>query len=904
MKVEFTLKRFPINGRLKEQCGLPFSCVMQPYHRLTEKDAVAGDATGVYAEQIARCTQCYSYINCYCAFDTGGWVCSLCNRHNALKPQMQRRYRLDPAVLQSLPEVRCEVFETLAEEPSLVQLPPDAGAVSGPGPVVVALVDTASGEEFLELVRSSLEAALEALPPVTRFALITFSHRLGLHDVRAAHPSVRYVQMYEPAPRSTPGGAVTSAAAAAASSPAVAAPLSEVLPLASLLAPVGAFKGQITRALEEQMVPEEGFGANHDLSHPGAQAHPPPGAPGQESGMSRGAPGQGGAAGGFGPPPASRGLGPALVAVLDYLKVLQAPPFVAHHGMGSAGATSASVVGADHLSQNQSPVKLLLFTSGVPDFGIGRLINPRRRRAVAAAAAAAAARALAPGGHASAPPHPPTGPALPHPGPSAAPGAGAGADVAVDAEADPDAWLHDVPSSSVEFYEQAAAACASLGVCVDLFAVSQGALGLRFLDPLCSSTGGAVYLYPSVDESAMPQDVYLRLSSPSAAVGIIRLRTSPHFKVVRHYGRLFPDPTIPDLHHIIAADPSDAFAVDFDYATPSGFSGVTTSLPPTLQVAFQYTALVAERGPPEHKGDAEANGGGGAAAAGEGRRYWLQRRLRVATYRVMTAATVADVYAHTNPDAVVTLLMHKILRAAEAQGLQEARLLLRDWLVILALNYHRNVHSNLTPQQLSTVPADLHFSQAPLLAPLPRLVYALLRSPLLAPFAEGQHPDLTAFLRHLWSSLPPHELVRAVYPVMQSYTDPDHLAFPRHSLSRAALAGPDAPPIFLLDAYILIMVYYTSRCPPEVPFPPPQQSALRKAVAAIRSERRITPQVKILREGGEDADLFEQLLLDEPDAGEAGGGGGGGFGLVQFLEHVQGEAAMQMKHELAAAAQG
>lgn len=56
------------------------------------------------------------------------------------------------------------------------------------------------------------------------------------------------------------------------------------------------------------------------------------------------------------------------------------------------------------------------------------------------------------------------------------------------------------------------------------------------------------------------QDVYLRLSSSSACCGIVRLRTSPHFKVVRHYGRLFPDPTIPDLHHIIAADPSDAFA--------------------------------------------------------------------------------------------------------------------------------------------------------------------------------------------------------------------------------------------------------------------------------------------------------------------------------------------------------
>ncbi|GFR45227.1 hypothetical protein Agub_g6624 [Astrephomene gubernaculifera] len=1018
MKVDFTLKRFPINGRLKEQCGLPFSAVLQPYHKLSERDAAAGGASEVASDDIARCKHCYAYVNCYCAFDTAGWVCSLCNKHNSLKPQQMRRYRLDPAHLQQLPEVRCEVFEALAEHPAHVHLPgqQDQGFVSGPAPTVLALVDTSAGEEFLELVRSSLEAALEALPPVTRFGLITMSHRIGLYDVRAPEPCVRYVPLYEPVLR--PG---SSPASSAAASPAVGAPLGEVLPLSALLAPVGAYKGAITRALEEQLQPEEGFG---DSSSGGAEdlPSPLPGAPlphhhpssassaaaaaasppGQEAGMSRSAaaatttaaaaaaaPAPAAAAGGAPAvaaaasptrPLASRGVGPALVAVLDYLKVLQQPPFLPPAAVpgSSSGTTTtaAAAAGADHLPANPSPVKLLLFLAGPPDYGIGRLVNPRRRKAAAAAfaraqlaAAAAAVAAQANGSgsgsaatppqpqpHADAsavPPPPPPPPSLPAP--------------------DPDAWIHDVPSSSVEFYQQAAAACASLGISVDLFAVCGGALGLRHLEPLAGSTGGAMYLYPAVEDSAMPQDVYLRLSAPAAWCGEVRLRTSPQFRVVRHYGRLLPDPTIPDLHHVSAADPSDAFAVDFDFTSPSGFSGSAASLPPTLQIAFRYTALVCvkKQQQPQPQQDpqaaaAAAGTGTGAAAAGAGgggevREYWLQRRLRVATYRVNVAATVADVYAHTQPEAVVTLLMHKIMRAAEAQGPHEARLLLRDWLVLLALNYHRNAHPNLTPQQLAAVPADLHFTQAPQLAPLPRLVYALLRSPLLAPpplppppppsegaspegsheggggGGGGQHPDLTSFLRHLWGALPPGELVRAVYPVMQSYHHPDQLALPRHSLSRAALAGPDAPPIFLLDAYILILVYYTSRCPPELPFPPPQQSALRKAVAAIRSERRITPMVKLLREGSEEAELFDQLLLDEPvghfdnqpppqqadgeggssapaasvgssssRGGSGGGGGGGGssgFGLVQFLEHVQGEAALQLRHEAALAAQ-
>ncbi|GIL74526.1 hypothetical protein Vretifemale_4519, partial [Volvox reticuliferus] len=396
MKLDFTLKRFPINGRLKEQSGLPFSCVLQPYHRLPEKETSAGDASGTRSNSIARCAQCYSYINCYCVFDTAGWVCSLCNRHNALKPQQQKRYRLDPTVLQELPEVRSEVFETLAEDPIPVPMPAlegspaaqqDPGYVSGPAPVVVALVDTAAGEEFLELVRSSLEAALEALPPVTRFALITMSNRLGLHDVRASEPSVRYVSLLEPQLR--PGA---SAAAAAASSPAVACPLSDVMPLSSLLAPVGSFKGAITRALEENMVPEQGFGETSDAEASGSGAAVgPSGAPGQEAAMSRNSGGDAAPGGGVGARsgrsggghlPAARGLGPALVAVLDYLKVLQSPAFASVKtpdsegglsGHGS-GASAAAVVGADHLSQNPSPVKLLLFLAGVPDFGVGRLV--------------------------------------------------------------------------------------------------------------------------------------------------------------------------------------------------------------------------------------------------------------------------------------------------------------------------------------------------------------------------------------------------------------------------------------------------------------------------------------------------------------------------------------------------
>jgi protein transport protein SEC24 len=64
---------------------------------------------------------------------------------------------------------------------------------------------------------------------------------------------------------------------------------------------------------------------------------------------------------------------------------------------------------------------------------------------------------------------------------------------------------------------------------------------------------------------------------------------------------------------------------------------------------------------------------------------------------------------------------------------------------------------------LAAAQVDLTFSSCPPLQPLPRLVYALLRSPLLSSAAQ-YHSDLTAYLHHLWCCLPPRELAKAVYP--------------------------------------------------------------------------------------------------------------------------------------------
>ncbi len=111
-------------------------------------------------------------------------------------------------------------------------------------------------------------------------------------------------------------------------------------------------------------------------------------------------------------------------------------------------------------------------------------------------------------------------------------------------------------------------------------------------------------------------------------------------------------------------------------------------------------------------------------------------------------------------------------------------------------------------------------------------------------------------------------------------------AYPRHSLSRAALTTSGVP-IFLLNAFTEVIVYYMASTPPDLPFPPPQTSLLRRKVNAVRAARRLTPQLRMLREGVDDVAPFMRHLIEEP---EMGADGKVAFaGMVQFLYDVQTE---------------
>lgn len=423
------------------------------------------------------------------------------------------------------------------------------------------------------------------------------------------------------------------------------------------------------------------------------------------------------------------------------------------------------------------------------------------------------------------------------------------------------------------FYKELAALAVQAGVCVDIFAVTNEYTDLASLKFLSIESGGSLFLYSSTDDSTLPQDMYRMLSRPYAFGCILRMRTSTEFKPGHSYGHFFPDPQYENVQHIICCDSYATYTYDFEFASADGFSRHGSEPPPMVQIAFQYTVVV----PPKELSNCRSL----SSTRGT---YALKRRLRIRTLQFATAQNISEIYDSVVPEVVLSLLVHKVILASLEQGVREGRLLLHDWLVILTAQYN-NAYKLVQYHTGSSITSqiDVSFSQCPEMQRLPRLVFALLRNPLLRLHEEGVHPDHRIYLQCLLSALEPSSLQRAVYPVLTSYSTPDQQAYPSHSLSRAALITSGSP-IFFLDAFTTLIVFYSSTADPTLPYPPPHDCLLRTTINKLKQERCITPKLIFIRGGQEDATVFENYLSEEQDVD--GSGLTSVTGFVSFLEEI------------------
>lgn len=293
--------------------------------------------------------------------------------------------------------------------------------------------------------------------------------------------------------------------------------------------------------------------------------------------------------------------------------------------------------------------------------------------------------------------------------------------------------MESVKEAVGEFYDQASIVAASLGIIIDLLLLPAKSICLDMMGSLAINTGGSIWLYPSVAEATLTQDLFRHFSLLHGQNCLLRVRVSSEVKISKSFGRLMKDPVYEDLYHVLSCDPYETFCFDLEHME---------KLPPALfiQVAFQYNIPV-------------------FVHEEETQKFELQKRLRIATIHMDALEKAEDLYKNINSEVVVQLLLHKVMIAEKAEGMLKAVVLLQDWLILLAASYEKQFSNQLVWN--------------PEFLPIIRMIYGLLRSPLLL----GSYPcgciDQKIFIEHMWKSLPSTDLQRALYPNLMAFNSPN-----------------------------------------------------------------------------------------------------------------------------------
>lgn len=173
-------------------------------------------------------------------------------------------------------------------------------------------------------------------------------------------------------------------------------------------------------------------------------------------------------------------------------------------------------------------------------------------------------------------------------------------------------------------------------------------------------------MYPNtLDALRLSSAAPRRLSTPLAGSCALRIRTSRDLKLLRCYGRCYPDAKQEALYHIPAADPTSTFVFDLDYtgssspqliqdaeqaAAAGGWAGEFG--PMALQFAFQYDAVVPVRGGRGGASSSSLTGlGSGGSGSGSGAgpplgglQQQQQHQAAPATFRLLRKLRVCTLW--------------------------------------------------------------------------------------------------------------------------------------------------------------------------------------------------------------------------------------------------------------------
>jgi len=950
MSLRFSHTAFPSTPSDNEHQSLPWGLVLQPLAPLPPSSLLP---PSVSSQSIERCAACYAYINPFVQLIRRGWKCSLCRATNSFtlpryetikNSSMERRKELAELTMQDVEviwsdeeadrngsavdheeeEQESEASRAEAEaiaayrasqDPQSTSYDPTAtlsqpyqpaASASLSPPAYLFLVDVSGDSGYVELVKSSLLAAIEALSPSVWVGLAVVSNRIGLYDLRCSIPTVSHCLIRSSAAASKYGPSLDVQSTSL--------PLQSIIGVDTFLqkletckenlcAAIESMTSQQTRMnlkeMEEEVERETMESQDYETGAAGEEASPNPNAaspkPTHKPTEHRTSP---------------CGFGAALHALLNYLSAVSDAGF-------------------------ELNVRILSFLSQRPNWGLGALRDrtPTGRDA--------------------------QGQPLelneedwdrflqqPNEGGMATSGDGAKANDRVSSR------------NGAEFYRELGSACSQKGICIDLYAVSPAArayMDLATLKSLTVLTGGNLVFYPSLSSSTLPQDLFRQLKLPQSFRCLLRFRTSPEFQLTNVYGHLVADREFENLFRVGGCDARKVFAADLDFAGSEGFSGGYADVLPALQVAFSYICV---------------NFGSDGVERVEHRLRIMTRQMPLVRFQnssqILNAetqlaretmrkqafqCTLSELHSSAAPEIVLTLLLHQLIHASLERGIQEARNLLKDWITDFLIKYQQLYNTKLdaavkknagkaeagqskegrapSPTPLTIDSLDLQLSATPNLQFLPRFIFALLKSPLLSSDPGSLSPDHRSYLHVLYSGLEPDFAVKCVYPTLSTFNmqwAPHMHGQPTHAIKEltlqqaAGLASLEmhhpvlflsrssidqcGDHVFLLDSFTeLILLHartlssqpYAHLCP----LPPPAHSSIGKLLRKVKaSTPYLTPRLLYADESqpmssksDEALRHFMQHLMEDEQGGE------GGFSYATFIQQVGQEVLERLIEE-------
>ncbi|KAK5575557.1 hypothetical protein RB653_006690 [Dictyostelium firmibasis] len=425
---------------------------------------------------------------------------------------------------------------------------------------------------------------------------------------------------------------------------------------------------------------------------------------------------------------------------------------------------------------------------------------------------------------------------------------------------------------TTNIYRKLAERSIEVGAHFDIFAVGDNHFGFDSIKFLSTLTGGQIYRYNKLlPTCTLPQDIYKLISYGWGFHGLLRIRTSKQFSIDCSYGPAIASKQYDNLYHIESSNPFTSVAFEFKFNNSSGFQD--KDLSPNIQIAFSYSYL-----PPTTANDQQQplnssiqnilrySGSNGINNNSAGDRF-IEKRLHIFNLRVPVADTPADVFNSIDLETTISLLTNKIIRETLEKGISEARISLVDWLKNIITKYNENVVI------LSSVTSsiDVNFSQVSHLRPLPRYVFALLKSPILRELTTDieastikKKSDDWVYHQCLYSNLEPRLLHRSIYPVLYSYGAPNNLASKYLPLSQNTILTSTSH-IYLIDSFDQLVVFYNlQEVSNQHQFPPPPESLIRQTISNSKQDRLIVPEIQYIKgKLIENPIEFTKFLIDE-----------------------------------------